>query len=74
MKTSLKDRPRVCGKLKGMHVSDDERVRLAKALDATPEERWRSNEKSMRGLGFEGRGMEGKRDFDACVEKHGVSA
>jgi hypothetical protein len=70
--TSLKDWPKVYRKLKGMRIRDEERVHLAKALAATPDERWALNEMKMKELGFWGRGLAGKRDFDAYVKKHGV--
>lgn len=73
MKTTLKDWPKVYRKLKGMRgVCDADIVRLSKALAATPDERWALNVKTMKRLGFWNRGIQGKRDFDAYVKKHGV--
>ena len=75
MKTTLKDWPIVYRKLKGTHgLGNDEIVRLSKGLAATPEERWALNEKKLKELGFWGRGIEGKRDFDQYVKKHGVQS
>ena len=53
-------------------VTDEHLVRLAKASAATPDERWALNVKKVKELGFWGRGLEGKRDFDRYVKKHGV--
>jgi len=72
VKTTLKDWPKVYRRLKGMFASDEERVRWAKASAATPDERWALNVEKIKELGFWGRGIEGKRDFDAYVKKHGV--
>lgn len=73
MKTTLRDWPKVYRKLKGMRgISVEERVRLAKGFAATPEDRWALNENKLKELGFWGRGIEGKKDFDAFVKKHGV--
>lgn len=73
MKTTFKDWPKVYRKLKGMRGLDDDYViRLSKALAATPDERWALNVKKMTELGFWGRGIEGRRDFDKYVKKHGV--
>jgi hypothetical protein len=72
VKTTLKDWPKVYRKLKGVGISDEDRVRWAKATAATPDERWALNVKKMEELGFWGRGIEGKRDFDAFVRKNGI--
>jgi hypothetical protein len=73
VKTTLKDWPKVYRKLKGMRgFSDEDLVRIAKALASTPQERWELNEKKLKELGFWGRGLEGKRAFDRYVKKHGV--
>jgi hypothetical protein len=71
--TTLKDWPKVYRTLKGIRgISEEERVRLAKASAATPDERWALNVKKIKELGFWGRGIEGKQDFDKYVKKHGV--
>jgi hypothetical protein len=56
MKTTLKDWPKVYRKLKGMSWScESERIRFARCLAATPEERWEMNANCLRLLGMSGR-------------------
>ena len=55
MKTSLKDWPKVYGKIRRMRGLDEhEKVLYARSLAATPEERWHMNETFLRSLGLWG--------------------
>lgn len=56
MKTSLKDWPKVYGKLGRMPgLSEEEKIQLARCLAATPDERWTMNVNFLRSLGLWGR-------------------
>jgi len=53
MKTKLKDWRRVYRKLKGMRgLSEEEKILLARALAATPEERWQMHDEFLRSFGL----------------------
>ena len=53
MKTCLKDWPKVYRKVKGMRgLSLEEKVLLAQALAATPEERWHMHDEFLRSFGL----------------------
>jgi hypothetical protein len=55
MKTSLKDWRKVYRKLGCFaHMSDGEKVQFARALAATPDERWEMNVNSLKALGLLG--------------------
>ncbi|HEX3626536.1 MAG TPA: hypothetical protein VH280_14065 [Verrucomicrobiae bacterium] len=56
MKTSLKDWRKVYRKIKNARGLDEsEKVLYARALAATPDERWQMNESYLRSLGLWGR-------------------
>lgn len=69
----LRDWPKVYGRLRRMRGRNEkERVRLANALAATPDERRALNVKKLKELVFWGRGIQGSRDFETHVLKPGV--
>jgi len=64
VKTTLKDWPKVYRKLSSMlWNSEDERIRLARSLAATPDERWEININCIKALGLLG-GVCSVRDLE----------
>jgi hypothetical protein len=68
MKTSLKDWPKVYRKISGIMRDEDERIRLARSLAATPEQRFQMNTNCLKSLGLWG-GVRSRKDLEARKAK-----
>jgi hypothetical protein len=69
MRTTLKDWPKVCRKLKSMcWKNEDEKIRFARSLAATPDERWEMNDNCLKALGLLG-GVRSWRDLEGRKAK-----
>lgn len=70
MKTSLKDWPKLYQKIKRMRgMTVQEKLQSARALAASPDERWQMNMDTCKALGVWGKGLAGKRKLERMVVK-----